>query len=581
MKQHLFSRRNNPNKNSRHLICPLKLKGIPVIILEKFRITIDNLDQSIEKALEYLSSKELDEIKFGAFLFRRFFSEIVSEEDKFNNIEQNLIFYIDPFIDKGIINIIGKVLITESNYDIISELTWTLLNLTNYGTKKSGYKYIKEFISPTYIEIFYKIINIGDNEISHHLFEFLSNCILESTDFAKNLFANENFIRLCVNKYLEPAKSIKIEQDVKKSIIYFFVCLSRINNIFNEKQKNLFYKIYEKLIEVRNFEPIIILYAILGLRYIFCNDKSDNKFIFNIIKKNNYDIFDKLILSLKEILTCSEYFDIDMIAYNILKFINHFIDISEEKDIIILLQNTKLLSFIEAFYSQIFFKSVKIELLGVLELLSRHTSNVVITMIKGRDKLIGEVIKGTLNSNNFDIKMKGILIIYNMLSLNSLDINIILFKYGILDYLISVNLLKEIDSDCLTKILNGIIFFINSIKPLEHQWKLEIINNLIKIGITNGLENNNVRFNEEHNLIINQIKTDITNILNYDDINKSSSTPNNNINNLVMFDNQKKMISIGNSVNPFLNMKNNNINGINGMSLHANNENIQNEANPY
>ena len=202
-------------------------------------------------------------------------------------------------------------------------------------------------------------------------------------------------------------------------------------------------------------------------------------------------------------------------------------------------------------------------------------------MIKGRDKLIGEVIKEILASNNFDIKMKGILIIYNMLSLNSLDINIILFKYGILDHLISVNLLKEIDSNCLTKILNGIIFFINSIKPLEHQWKLEIINNLIKIGITNGLENNNVRFNEEHNLIINQIKTDITNILNYDDINKYSSTPNNNINNLVMFDNQKKMISIGNSVNPFLNMKNNNINGINGMSLHANNENIQNEANPY
>jgi hypothetical protein len=87
-------------------------------------------------------------------------------------------------------------------------------------------------------------------------------------------------------KYIEPVKSVKIEQDVKKSIIFFFVSLSKLSNIFNEKQKNTFYKIYEKLIGIRQFEPDIIKHAILGLRFLFCNESPEQKIVFNIIKKN-------------------------------------------------------------------------------------------------------------------------------------------------------------------------------------------------------------------------------------------------------------------------------------------------------
>ena len=71
-----------------------------------------------------------------------------------------------------------------------------------------------------------------------------------------------------------------------------------------------------------------------------------------------------------------------------------------------------------------------------------------------------------------------------------------------------------------------ILYFINSIKPLEKEWKIEIINNLIKFGIINGLENMPTRFNEEHILIINQINSEIKNIIN----NVGDSTEEKNVN---------------------------------------------------
>ena len=44
--------------------------------------------------------------------------------------------------------------------------------------------------------------------------------------------------------------------------------------------------------------------------------------------------------------------------------------------------------------------------------------------------------------------------------------------------------------------------------------KIQIINDFIKIGISNGFENLTTRFNEEHISIINQINLEMKNILN-------------------------------------------------------------------
>ena len=529
-KQDLLSRRCFLlNEKSRHLICPFKLKGIPEETLEKFRINDNNLEESLQKTISFLNSKELDDVKFGSFLLRIYFSKIIEQEEKLNKINKKLDYHIDIFIEKGIIPLIGKILNNETNLDVLSELTWALINLTCFDTKEKGFEYIKDFINPTYMKVYYKLVNLGDNEIIIHLYNFLVNCIVESEDFAKSLFfSDENFIRLCIKKYLEPTKSIAIDQDAKKATIIFFVSLSRLSNLLNEKQKYTFYKIYEKILGFKQLEIETLNNAILGLRYLFCLDKSETKTIFNIIKKNNYDIFDKFFFALNEIISEDENIEeIQIIIFSISSFIQNFILLAEEKDIVILLKQTQLLNFIEAFYPKIFFQNVKNSLIEVLVLLSQHNFNIVIIMVKGRDNLLHNIIKDLLNSNSFDIRAKGIEIVFNMLNLNVVDINIALFKTEIIDQLITINLFNEEEPQCLKNILNGILFFINNLKCLEKQWKIDIINNLLKIGISNSLENKCIRFKEEHNLIINQIKCDIETILEDDEKNNSEKNINN------------------------------------------------------
>ena len=551
-RQDFFARRKFFfNDRSRHLICPLKLKGIPDKILEKFRINENDLDNTVQKTIEYLSSKELDDIKFGSFLLRRFFQLKTSNEAE----KKKTPFHIDTFIDKGIIGVIGKVLITESNIDILSELTSTLVNITYLDTSKNSTEYMKEFITPTFYEIYYKLLKIGDNEINANLYLFLANCIIECDEFAISLFKEKNFIRLSIIKYLEPASLIKIEeQELRKSYMFFFSSLCKLSKFFTENQKNTFYKIYDKLIDVMQLDSEILNNALIGLKFLLNNDQnSEEKITFNNIKKNNYNIFNKMFMSVKEILANGIEIEegFDKIMLNISLIINSFILLSEEKDIIFLLQNTHLLYFIEAYYHKVYFKNIKESILNILVKISHFSSNVVINMVKGRESLMENIIKKILNDNSFETRMKGIEIVYSMLNLHSLDINIELYKYGIIDQIVSVNLLNEEEPDCLKYILNSILSFINSLKSLENQWAIAIINNLIKIGITNGFEKN-TRFNDEHNLMINQIKSDMNNILNKNEISSENSKSNNNIILPEMANQQKNSFN-----NPFL--KNENI----------------------
>ena len=580
-RQELFSRRNYfINKRSKYCICPAKLNGIPQPIQDHFRINNNDLDNTIQKTIEYLYSKELVEIQFGAFLLRKYFEIAVSKEEEMNKKGLKYDFHVDKFIEKDIIKVIGKVLFTESNINILYELTWALINLTYFDTLKNGFNYIKEFINPTYAAIYFKLVNLEDNEITEHLYNYLSNCIIECDEFAKFLFSNENFIKNCISKYLKPQSSIKVDQDARKATVSFFVCLIKLSDIFNEKQKNTFYKIFEGLISVMQFDSEILFQAIVGIRYLFYLDKSKEKVVYNIIKNNNYTLFDKMFLSINEKLKNENDFDeLDTAIYNISSIINKYILLSEEKDVIIILQKTQLLNFIEAIYTKIYLKSIKNALIDILVKISHHSPNVVNNMVKGHESLMQNIIKGILKANNFDIRMKGIEIVYYMLNLNSLDINVELYRTGIIDQIVSDNLINDEDSGCLKFILNGILLFINSIKTIEPNWTIEIINNLIKIGITNGLENNTTRFNEEHNLIINQIKNDINAILNYkggssENKIENDNTPNPNMINLKLINNNNDFN------NPFSNDENK-INCINDISFEKNNENVSNENNPF
>ena len=106
------------------------------MVLEKFRINVNDLDNSIKSAMNYLNSKELNEIKFGSFILRRFFTDLAQLDSKLNEQNQRLDFTIDKFLENNMIEIIGNSLTIQSDIDIIAELTNVLVNITYFNAKK-------------------------------------------------------------------------------------------------------------------------------------------------------------------------------------------------------------------------------------------------------------------------------------------------------------------------------------------------------------------------------------------------------------------------------------------------------------
>ena len=64
---------------------------------------------------------------------------------------------------------------------------------------------------------------MNDNETLFNLYQFFINCRIESDDFAKFILDDKEFMRLCVMRYWEQNKPVKLEQETKKATIYFFV----------------------------------------------------------------------------------------------------------------------------------------------------------------------------------------------------------------------------------------------------------------------------------------------------------------------------------------------------------------------
>ena len=165
---------------------------------------------------------------------------------------------------------IGKVLTEESNIDILSELTWALVNITYFEAENGGNLYMKEFIN-----------------------------------------------RIFFIKYMKNFLGIKLDSDVSTHII---------------------------------------VGIIVGIRFLFICDLSEEKTVFNIIKKNNFDIFDKLFISFDNIYNEDNSFSgLDILVYNKKMIICHFIQLSKEKDVVFLVQNTQLINFIIHYFEVLFF----------------------------------------------------------------------------------------------------------------------------------------------------------------------------------------------------------------------------------
>ena len=267
--------------------------------------------------------------------------------------------------------------------------------------QKNGNDYIEKFMNKTYMDIFYKLVKLGDNEILENLYQYLVNCITENDKFGKYILEDENFIRLCIMQHLEQNKPIKnFEPESKKSAILFFISLSKFANILTDKQINTFYKIYERFLGVK-IDSEILLNAICGIRDLFTSGPSKEKIVFNLIKSNNYDIFNKLFISFSVLLMNEKNFSEDIAIYNIEKIITHFLSLAEEKDIIILVKNTQLINFIDYYLLKLSSKINENLLLDIIVNLFHHMPNLILDMIKDRKEFL-EKIKGHINNENFE-----------------------------------------------------------------------------------------------------------------------------------------------------------------------------------
>ena len=76
---------------------------------------------------------------------------------------------------------------------------------------------------------------------------------------------------------------------------------------------------------------------------------------------------------------------LDILVYNIKMIICHFIQLSEEKDVVFLVQNTQLINFIIHYFEVLFFIKTQLFLIDIIVQLSHHTVNVVLNMILNKE----------------------------------------------------------------------------------------------------------------------------------------------------------------------------------------------------
>ncbi len=98
----VFSQKRKLNSNTKLQICPLKLKIFPENLKENFRIEKNDLNNTLNQTIKFLYSNEIDYVKFGCFLLRRFFWVISMQQE--NSIE-NEIFSVDLFLNNNIFKV--------------------------------------------------------------------------------------------------------------------------------------------------------------------------------------------------------------------------------------------------------------------------------------------------------------------------------------------------------------------------------------------------------------------------------------------------------------------------------------------
>ena len=491
----LFQRKLNNQKNKKFQICPFKLK-INEKEASSFRIKDENIDESIKKTLEYLNSSNEDYVKFGVFLFQRYFFVKASESEEAKNSNKTYEFYIDKFLEHNFIENIQKLLMKNNDPYVLYDSLCGLINFTNFPSINNQFDYYELFSSDKFLEIYKKIIMNDNSYIVTNLYEFLYNLCYENQICLNKLYQN-NFLQLSLNKY---ASNITNNYQELIEYLHFIAVMAKNVNLFSSKEKENFFRIFYKFLSNAQ-EDEIIACSLIGLNYLNEYDKSDDSTIVNLIKEN-YNFINMLISI--NYLNYPAYLQLNLIT--VFKILINYFEKIESNNILNILNNTQILEFFSFIYNSIERPNIHLKILeAILIIIKSNDLNIILKVT--RHNILNSVILTSLTDFDFSVRKTGLLIILNVLNINNFDVAADFSKTVFIEYLVQKFLKNETEKDIIKLSLEIIYCFIKSGNVFGN--KNPFSQNLRAAGIEDILNKENNFLTDDITQIIEKIKKEL------------------------------------------------------------------------
>ena len=472
----VFYQKRKLNSNAKLQICPLKLKIFPENLKDNFRIEKNDLNNTLNQTIKFLYSNEIDYVKFGCFLLRRFFWVISMEQESSIENDNNIsIFYVDLFLKNNIFKVyldVFKKYINE--LDIVAELIWSLVNFTNFQSSKNGFSYVIKLVDDEFLNIYKKIFNSNESVIISDLYSFLYNIGYESEECCYKMF-NSGLLKEAINRYTSNSKENNVCNvfEINEGLQFISV-FSRISSIFNGNQKECFYTIFKYFI-LSSEDEGILSHSIIGLFHLLNNEILNNKKdILNLIIEN--DLI-KNIISFK-LEKFNKY--VFLFLFNVLKILKIYVENINSDLLLKNFNDLNLLNYYENIFNHISNVEIRTEVLNnLLEISKKYDENIIKFLVES--SFFNKVILKNLNFCDFNIRLLCIEIILNCINTRNFEIAIIFFNYKIMSFLINEILEEEEDERMINNILISIYYYIECGDLIENNiFKEEIQNSKIE-----------------------------------------------------------------------------------------------------
>ena len=471
----VFSQKRKLNSIAKLEICPFKLK-ISENLKVFFRIEKNDLNNTLNQTIKFLYSNDINYVKFGCFLLRRFFWVIsMEQENSMENNNNSFNFNVDIFLKNNIFKVYLDIFLKYINeLDIVAELVWSLVNFTNFQSSKNGFSYVIELVDDDFLNIYKKIFNSNESVIIADLYSFLYNIGYESEDCCYKMF-NSGLLKEAINRYTSNSKENHVCNVFEISEgLQFISVFSRISGIFNGNQKECFYTIFKYFI-LSSEDEGILSHSIIGLFHLLNNEiLSNKKEILNLFVENNLI---KNIISFK-LENFNKY--VFLFLFNVLRLLKIY---NENIDSNLLLKNLNdlnLLNYFENIFNYITNVEIRTEVMNnILEISKKFDENIIKILVES--SFFYKIIMKNLNFCDFNIRLLCAEIILNCVNTQIYDITIIIFNYKLMSFLINEILEDEEDEKIINYILISINYYIECGNGIEiNPFKEEIQNSKIE-----------------------------------------------------------------------------------------------------